>query len=262
MEALAVVPAATAPTVDGCPPTVTVRSEGSTLRRLSPDGVSLWMYELTMPHGGELQVDRQHGDEAIYVLEGEIAVGEPALQRAVPVGGALIVESAVAARVTVDRPARLLLMGPQDTGVPVDGPLGPAQPDRHAVHAVGPRGLYAQVDAARDSTFFADSSCPTCRITLLRTGRSERYVSAAHSHSQDELIHLLSGEITVGRERLQPGDTLYVAAHRRYTFTSGDRGFSFLNYRRDASMHTLVRGGAPVLEGGAAHGFEYVGDVR
>jgi hypothetical protein len=86
-------------------------------------------------------------------------------------------------------------------------------------------------------------------------------VSAPHSHSQDELIHVLTGQIALGRATLGPGDTLYVQAHRRYTFTGGPDGFSFLNYRPDASLHAVVRGGEPRLEGGAAHGFTHTADV-
>ena len=52
-------------------------------------------------------------------------------------------------------------------------------------------------------------------------------------HLQDELIDLLAGSITIGRETLVSGDTLFIEADRRYTFTGGDTGFSFLNYRRE-----------------------------
>jgi hypothetical protein len=95
----------------------------------------------------------------------------------------------------------------------------------------------------------------------MRTSRDGPYVSAPHSHSQAELIHLLSGQITLGRTTLGPGDTLYVQADRRYAFTGGPDGFSFLNYRRDASLNAVVRGGEPRLEGGAAHGFTRIADA-
>ncbi len=261
MPALAVVAGAGAPIVDGYPPTVGVTAEESMVRRLSPGGISLWLYEVSLPSGGELRWQSPHGDEALYILEGSVDVCGQTSRRPVPAGGAVIVESGVAAQVAVPGPARFLHMGPRETTPPSGGPLGAAEPVGHAVHAVGPRGVYAQESPGRDTRFYADSSCPTCRITLMQTGRSSKYHSVAHSHSQDELIHLLTGEITVGHDVLGPGDTLYVAADRRYTFTSGDEGFSFLNYRRDASMHTVVRGGEPVLEGGATHGFAYVGDV-
>lgn len=262
MAGLAVIAGADAPILDGHPETVAIASDAVSVRRLSPEGISLWLYEVAMPSGGELRWAGEHGDEAVYVLEGTLEVCDEAGRRPVPAGGAVIVESAAAAHIVAAGPIRVLHMGPRESSPPVDGPLGPAEPAHHAVHAVGPRGVYARIEPGRDTRFFADSSCPTCRITLMQTGRSQRYHSEAHSHSQDELIHVLAGDITVGRDVLGPGDTLYVEADRRYTFTSGDRGFSFLNYRRDASLHTLVRGGEPVLEGGAAHGFPYVGDVR
>lgn len=262
MGGLAVVARADAPLVENGADTVKVVADALSVRRLSPDGMSLWLYEVTMPSGGRLGWDQEHGDEALYVLEGTVDVCDNQTRRPVPAGGAVIVESAATAQVVAENAVRFLHMGPRETSPPTDGPLGPAEPTGHSVHAVGPGGMFALVQPGRETRFFVDSSCPTCRITLMQTGRSERYHSAAHSHSQDELIHLLAGEIIVGHHVLGPGDTLYVAADRRYTFTSGDQGFSFLNYRRDASLHTLVRGTGPVLEGGAAHGFPYVGDLR
>jgi quercetin dioxygenase-like cupin family protein len=262
MAGLVVVAWSDAPTVEDYPESVTVTANSISVRRLSPEGISLWLCEVAMPTGGELRWQQEHGDEALYVLEGALDVCGDGAPRSVPAGGAVIVESAVPSHVAARGPVRFLHMGPRETSPPTNGPLGPADLAGHSVHAVGPRGVFALTEPGRDTRFFADSSCPTCRITLMQTGRSERYHSIAHSHSQDELIHLLAGEITVGREILGPGDTLYVEADRRYTFSSGDAGFSFLNYRRDASMHSVVRGGEPVLEGGAAHGFPYVGDIR
>jgi quercetin dioxygenase-like cupin family protein len=262
MAGLAVVARSDAPTLEQPSATVHITSDAVSVRQLSPEGISLWLHEVAMLSGGEMRWDIDHGDEALYVLDGTLEVCSDEFPRPVPAGGAVIIESAVAAHVVAGGPVRFLQMGPSETSAPSDGPLGPAEPDGHSVHAVGPRGVFARIEPGRETRFYADSSCPTCRITLMQTGRTQRYHSEAHSHSQDELIHLLTGEITVGREVLGPGDTLYVAANRRYTFTSGDEGFSFLNYRRDASMHTIVRGGEPVLEGGAAHGFPYVGDLR
>ena len=71
----------------------------------------------------------------------------------------------------------------------------PARGRGHGVHVVGPRGTYANTTDVSDSHYFADSSCPTCRLTLLSVGRSFAYVSEPHSHSQDELIHVVSGAI-------------------------------------------------------------------
>jgi quercetin dioxygenase-like cupin family protein len=260
MPDLAVVLSADAGAPDNYPPASWTLAPQDRARRLSPPGVSLWLHDVTLSAGSQLCWDSRHGDEVLYVLSGSIALPGSAA-RVVPTGGALIVEAGVAYEVTVAEPTRILHMGPADPAPPSDGPYGAPLSEGHGVHAVGPGGVYARSEVGRDTRFFADSSCPTCRLTLMKTGRDELYVSEAHSHSQDELIHVLTGEITVGRQTLGPGDTLFVAADRRYTFTGGTDGFSFLNYRRDASLHTPVRGGSSVLEGGATHGFAHVGDL-
>jgi quercetin dioxygenase-like cupin family protein len=229
-------------------------------RLLSPPDISLWLYRLTLGAGSELRWSGVHGDEALYVLDGSLAVAGRPQDATVGPGGAVIVESGVSARVSATSDCQLLHFGSAHSEPPSDGPYGAPWAHGHVVHAVGPGGVYAAVGDGRDTRFYADSSCPTCRITLMRTGRDAAYASPAHSHSQDELIHLLSGEITLGHATLGPGDTLYVQADRRYTFTGGSAGFSFLNYRRDASLHAVVRGGEPKLEGGATHGFTHVAD--
>jgi hypothetical protein len=238
------------------PPAWDVR-EPLDARLLSPSGISLWLYRITLGAGSQLRWGSRHGDEAVYVLAGRLLVGDAE----VVAGGAAIVESGVSIEVLATSDCQLLHFGADSTDAPPDGPYGAPTADGHVVHAVGPAGVYAAAGDGRDTRFFADSSCPTCRLTLMRTGRDGPYVSAPHSHSQDELIHVLSGQITLGRTTMGPGDTLYVQAHRRYTFTGGPDGFSFLNYRPDASLHAVVRGGEPKLEGGAAHGFTRIADL-
>jgi hypothetical protein len=128
------------------------------------------------------------------------------------------------------------------------------------VHVVGPGGTWAREEPGRASRFFADSTCPTCDLTLLYTSRGGEYRSAPHSHSADELIHVLAGQIVVGRNVLGPGATVAVAADRRYAFHSP--GFAFLNYRAGPSAQTVGRSAAPVPEGGEVHGFTPVMDLR
>ena len=111
-----------------------------------------------------------------------------------------------------------------------------------------------------DSHYYADSTCPTCRLTLLSVARFGPYTSEPHSHTQDELIHVVSGALALGRQRVEPGDTLAIAAGVRYGFRGDDGGFLFLNYRSDASeQHWPDR--APLTEGGAVNGLERVWDM-
>ena len=152
-------------------------------------------------------------------------------------------------------------MGPRDPAPPDDGLNGPAATERHGVHVVGPRGTYANTTDTIDSHYYADSTCPTCRITLLSVGRSFGYRSEPHSHSEDELINVVAGAITLGRRRLGPGDTLAIDADARYGFRGDDDGFVFLNYRRDASQQMWGSAATPRAEGGAVNDMTPVMDL-
>jgi hypothetical protein len=229
-----------------------------TSRRLSPAGFPLWLVEGVLGDAADLAWPEAHGDEVVYVHSGALTVGG----RTCPAGGAVVVESGVPTRIAAQGPTRIAHFGPVDPAPPAGGLNGAADPAGHGVHVVGPRGTYAMVTAERDTHYYADSTCPTCRLTLLYTSRSVPYVSPAHSHSVDELIHVLAGELRFGRRRLGPGATVAIAADRRYGFRSGPHGFAFLNYRADASAQTIERGSPPVMEGGLVHGLEPVMDLR
>ena len=223
----------------------------------SPDDFSLWLVRGELGPGATLRWDDAHGDEVLYVERGELRVDD----RTCPEGGAIVLEAGIGAEVTTDRGAAVLHFGPADPTPPGDGHHGGSAPGQ-AIHIVGPRGTWAQVEHARDTRYFADSTCPTCRATLLFTGREGAYESPAHSHSQDELIHVLHGEIQLGARSAHPGDTIAIGKGVRYMFRSPSPGFAFLNYRRDASLMTTDRHAPPFLEGGEVHGFDPVMDLR
>jgi len=232
-------------------------SDAARCRLVSPPGFSLWLVSIDLPAGGELTLPEVHGDESVAVLSGRLVVDG----RICEPDGAVIVEAGAGAIVLRARgDTRVVHMGPTDPVVPTDGLNGAALPGR-AVHVVGPRGTYAAIEPGRDTHYFADSTCPTCRLTLLYTSRTREYVSDTHSHSQDELIHLLWGELRLGSQVVRPGDTLAIAAHRRYGFRSAADGFGFLNYRRDASEQTVERGSPPRMEGGLVNGLVPVMDL-
>jgi hypothetical protein len=191
------------------------------------------------------------------VLDGALEVDG----RVAPAEGAAIVESDVVTRARAVGPTRIVHMGPRDPGPPVDGLNGPATTEGHGVHVVGPRGTYANTTDTVDSHYYADSTCPTCRITLLSVGRTFDFRSPPHSHTQDELIHVVSGGITLGRQHLGPGDTLAITAGARYGFRGDDDGFVFLNHRRDASQQMSGSATAPRMEGGAVNDMTPVMDL-
>lgn len=192
-----------------------------------PEDFPLWLERRT----GPLTWDTDHGEEAVFVLDDDAPFR------------AAIVEAGVATTLDVDGEA--LVMGRRDA--PTTG--------GSEVHLVGDDGTWAKVEPGRATRYYADSSCPTCDVTLFTTGRDSAYDSAPHSHSSDELIHVLEGELFLGAHRVRAGETLAIAADQRYGFrTTG--AFRFLNYRPCAA--TMTRDGVTVEEGPQAHGFERV----
>ena len=207
----------------------------------APAGFPLTLARVALAPGESLPVG--DGEQAIYVLSGTVAVDG----RTCPAGGAVIVEGAAAADVVAVEDAQVVRFGTRQ-------PVGTGE----AVHVVGPGGTWARVGDGRDTRYFADSECDTCAVTLFYTGRSDDYVSAPHRHSADELLHVVDGEVVVGRRRLGPGWTIAIAADQPYGFRSP--GFGFLNYR--AGPSTITRDGETTAEGGRVHGFTPVMDLR
>jgi len=235
------------------------RAEGSVQSRSAcPPGQSIWMLSAELAANATLCWDARHGDEALYVQRGELTVDG----RTCPEGGAVVIEANARPTVTARVATKLMHMGPREDAPPAGGLYGAPDAGEAQVHVVGPRGTFEAREADRDTHFFADATCPTCRLWLLYTSRSSASESPVHSHSQDELIHLLRGEIRIGSLRAGPGTSVFIAAHQLYHFESGESGFAFLNYRRDASEMTVKSTGEKLVEAGHARGLTAVNDLR
>ncbi len=52
-----------------------------------------------------------------------------------------------------------------------------------------------------------------------------------HSHTEDEIIYILDGEMVMGTQTLGKGASVFVAANAKYSFKSGPNGLKFLNFR-------------------------------
>ncbi|MCY3634454.1 MAG: hypothetical protein OXH23_02470 [bacterium] len=238
-------------------PTVEVIG-GISARQVSPEGASLWLVAADLAADTELRWGTEHGDEAVYVRSGGLVVDG----RACPADGAVVVEAGVAATAIAESDTSIVHVGPTDPDPPTDGLRGPADSEGRGVRIVGADGVWATVDQAQRTRFFSDASAPTNRLWLLATDRPQYFESSAHSHSQDELIHVLRGEIRVGRRVVGAGDTLWVAADRRYKLYSGDDGVHFINYRRDASVMTSPNYDGPLLEAGEPTNMTWINDTR
>jgi quercetin dioxygenase-like cupin family protein len=205
----------------------------------------LWLVRAALAPGASVSWSG-HGDEGVFVLEGAVEVDG----RTCPAGGAVIAESGMACEVRSSGGASVVHVGRRS----------PEPDGGGTVRVVGPGGTYAKVGEGRDTRYFADSEPDRCRMTLFTTGRSHEHVSAPHSHSADELLHVLDGEVVVGRRRLGPGSTIAIHAGRRYGFRSP--GFRFLNYRAERATMTVDRAAPPIDEGPRAHDFDRVMDLR
>jgi hypothetical protein len=82
------------------------------------------------------------------------------------------------------------------------------------------------------SSVHADATCPGCGVWLHENHiRKEGMTLDLHSHTEDEVIVVLEGEMIAGPRRLWPGAALSVAKNTLYAFTVGDGGLRFINFR-------------------------------
>jgi quercetin dioxygenase-like cupin family protein len=235
---------------------VDVDDAGSAVARLlSPPDFPLWLRSVELSAGSVMERHGQASDEVVYVVDGQLEVSQrDGSPKVCPSGGAVVVEAG--------RPVHLAATGAA-TRVLHFGSHAPGQPGgQPSVHVVGPRGIYAMIDTGRDSHYYADSTCPTCDVTLLYTSRAEGFDSSLHSHSADEIIHVLWGQIRLGRHDLGPGATLAIRHDAPYRFHGGPSGYGFLNYRSGPSTMRIGAKGRELVEGGLVNGFEAVMDVR
>jgi hypothetical protein len=225
--------------------------------------------------GGTIAWHDDHGDDGLYVMSGALDVnadtngspsgGGSSLEVArCPADGAVIVESGVTCTARAVGVTTVVHCGASSAEPPTDGLYGAPDATGHGVHVVGERGWFASGDRERVAVrWFADSTCPTCRIALFHVVREEGGVrDRSHTHTQDELIFVLAGSVVVGGVAHRAGTCLAVPALTRYSLTSGDDGFAILNYRRDVSMQAYRLGEPEELEGALARGGAVVNDFR
>jgi hypothetical protein len=217
--------------------------------RFHPEGYSLWQVSGVLEPGTELEWGTEHGDEALYLRTGVLEIDGKRVEE----GGMVIVESGVRALVRALVQTSVLHQAPTEPGAAINGPLGPPDDANRGVHVFGPTDA-RRVDTSHGYTdFFADSTCPTCRIScfipcILEDGRTAQpAVAPSHAHSEDEIIHILDGEMQLGRHRLTPGMSVAIPGNRRYGFRIPS-GCRFLNYRRDLASATFAPGTPPTIE--------------
>ncbi len=209
-----------------------------------PDGYALWEVDAELDEGATLRWPTDHGDEVVFVVDGELDVdGVPCGP-----GTTVIVESGVIATVTARRPTTIVHFGSTSPGPADGGLLGPPQPEGHGVHVLGfDEATMLGTPTGTSARYIADGTCATCRAALLHVAAPDASVVVSHVHSEDEIIRVLDGELQVGRERVTAGMSIAVPAHHRYGFRTPG-GYAFINYRDNLSTYLAAPGTPEIRE--------------
>lgn len=102
----------------------------------------------------------------------------------------------------------------------------------------------------------ADAQCPTCGVWLHENGfpgaaepvSSEDLTVGVHSHSEDEIIFIISGRIRLGRKLFPEGTAIAIPAETLYSFTAGPDGMAFVNFRAGLPADIRFPGGQTMNE--------------
>jgi len=182
-----------------------------------------------------------------YVWRGAVRAGGHDL----PAGSSFIVErgQSLAVEGAGKGGEVLLFAGSHD-------PLEP-EPGGH-VHLL-PDAMVPRNDALSDTGLrggmHADAQCPTCKVWLHENGfpgaepvTPEDLTVGVHSHSEDEIIFIVSGQIRLGRKLFPEGTAIAIPADTLYSFTAGPDGMAFVNFRAGLPADIHFPGGQTMNE--------------
>jgi hypothetical protein len=95
--------------------------------------------------------------------------------------------------------------------------------------------------------------------------RVERYTPGnrgrPHEHSEDEILFLVEGGISLGSQQVPLDHAVFVPANTRYAVNCGAVKHAFLNYRAHASTQLVEGDTEPMVENALERDGELVGDV-
>lgn len=218
-------------------------------------GGDLRLAVVDLPPGATMAWPAEHGEDAVALLEGAVVVdGDP-----LDAGGVLILHAGGPATLAATEPSRLAHFWSTT-------PVARAEHTEHPAgrHLVGPEGW--AVSGSREASFatwFADATCDGCNVTLMRVERdTPGNRGRAHTHSAEELIVVIDGEIHLGAHALPAGTAVHIPADTRYAVTCGARHHAFLNYRAGPSTQHYVGDAHPVPETALGRGGRLVDATR
>lgn len=206
-----------------------LHGQGKVFALVAGERFPLALHRIELEPGERFEAGPRAVDTVFYVRSGGIGSGGCSL----PVGSSAIVEHGAAA---------MFQAGFDGASVYVFSGDHPGEAKGGNVHLL-PRSrvpacerMSAQSETA--GAIHADADCPTCEVWL----HENRFVGAGppspeeaargiHSHSEDEIIVVLSGSMRLGGKLVGPGTALAIAADTLYSFTPGPDGLAFVNFR-------------------------------
>lgn len=201
--------------------------EGEVETYLEGDRFPLQLHLHRLGHGQRLAIGPMPVECAAYVWHGEAEAGGEALAA----GSSIIVEAGQ--KVTVSGGADGAEVLAFAAALPPEGQTR----GRH-VHLLPADRVPRYGDLGHEGGLHADSDCPSCSVWLhenhfppAEPRTEEEQKAGIHSHSEDEIIFVVDGEMRLGNKPAGPGTALAIAADTLYSFSPGPDGLSFINFR-------------------------------
>jgi hypothetical protein len=189
-----------------------VRSKEVISNRRFPLG--LWRHELRAD--GRIRINRPAEDHLFWVVSGSFTTGVTELA---PEGVISIAKNAVAE--LSGHGEVMHFIGQAETR--------PEKPGG-CVHVL-PKG-WMERSAASHHTLYLDSSCSCCSVWLHRTHTEAGKTTPLHHHTEAEVIGIIEGSMIVGPRRIATGGAIGVGQNVIYSFTAGEQGLTFINFRQ------------------------------
>jgi len=135
----------------------------------------------------------------------------------------------------------------------------PREPEAGGHVHILPNARVPRDDALTDTGvrggMHADSQCPSCNVWLHENGfpgaepvSPEELTVGVHSHSEDEIIFIVSGAIRLGRKLFPAGTAIAIPGDTLYSFTAGPDGMAFVNFRAGLPADIQFPGGKTMNE--------------
>jgi hypothetical protein len=207
----------------------------------------LHVYQFTVGENDALRIEGNAVDRLAFVSEGGIRAGGRQLDK----GSSLIVERG--AELDLHGTATQSTLVAFEASHPPETPLAGGRVHLLPANEV-PRTENLGGRSGLGGAMHANAECHTCKLWLHENEFAKCAMppsdpeAGVHSHSEDEVIFVIGGEMRIGKKLYGPGTALAIAAETLYSFTAGPAGLHFINFRAGRPGDIKFARGAPISE--------------